>query len=53
MTRETATGWILGRVPDLDLALREVVRLALLGIGVDAVRAESLAEEAVSYRPIL
>lgn len=53
MTRETATGWILGRVPNLDLALREVVRLALLGIGVDAVRAEALAEEAVSYRPTL
>jgi AcrR family transcriptional regulator len=51
MTRETATEWILGRVPDLDLALREVVRLALLGVGVDAGRAEALAEEAASYRP--
>lgn len=51
MTRETATEWILGRVPDLDLALREVVRLALLGVGVGAGRAEALAEEAASYRP--
>jgi AcrR family transcriptional regulator len=51
MTRQTATEWILGRVPDLDLALREVVRLALLGVGVEAGRAEALAEEAASYRP--
>jgi AcrR family transcriptional regulator len=51
MTRETAIGWVLGRVADADRALGEVVRLALLGVGVSSMRAEALAEEASAYRP--
>ena len=51
MTREMAVGWVLGRVADADLALREVVRLALLGVGVSAAKAEALAEEASAYHP--
>jgi AcrR family transcriptional regulator len=50
MTREMAIGWVLGRVADADLALREVVRLAMLGVGVSPARAETLAEEASSYQ---
>jgi AcrR family transcriptional regulator len=51
MLRETAIAWVLGRVADADLSLREVVRLALLGVGVPPERAAILAEEASAYRP--
>jgi AcrR family transcriptional regulator len=52
MTKEAATAWVLGRVPDLDLTLREVVRLALIGVGVARARADTLAQEAVRYASV-
>src|SRR5207237_4252624 len=36
MTKEVAEAWSVGRLPSLDRAVAEVVRLALLGIGVVA-----------------
>jgi AcrR family transcriptional regulator len=51
MTKEAAAAFVLGRVPELGLAIREVVRLALLGVGVRRERVDALAEEAAAYRP--
>jgi AcrR family transcriptional regulator len=51
MTKEAAAAFVLGRVPELGLAIREVVRLALLGVGVRPERADALAEEAAAYHP--
>jgi AcrR family transcriptional regulator len=50
MAKETAVAWMQNRVADIDSALREVVRMALAGVGVDAKRAAELADEAVAYR---
>ncbi len=52
MTRETAAAWTLGLVPDLSRAIGEVVRLALMGIGVPAERAQALADEAAEHEPV-
>jgi AcrR family transcriptional regulator len=52
MTKEAAAAYVLGRVTDLGLAIREVVRLALLGLGVRPNRAVGLATEAAAYRPV-
>jgi AcrR family transcriptional regulator len=49
MTKEAASAWVLGRAPELESSLREVVRMALVGIGVVSARAEALADEAVGY----
>jgi AcrR family transcriptional regulator len=51
MTKEAAAAFVLGRVPELGLAIREVVRLALLGVGVTPERADALAREAAAYHP--
>jgi AcrR family transcriptional regulator len=51
MTKEAAAAFVLGRVAELGLAIREVVRLAMLGLGVTQERADTLAEAAVAYRP--
>jgi TetR/AcrR family transcriptional regulator, cholesterol catabolism regulator len=51
MMKETAVAWTLGRVEDLDRAIAEIVRLALLGLGVATERAEALASEASRFRP--
>jgi AcrR family transcriptional regulator len=51
MMKETAAAWTLGRVGDLDRAIAEIVRLALLGLGVADERVETLAAEASAFRP--
>ncbi len=51
MTKETAAAWVQGRLPDLERAIGEVVRMALVGIGVDPARAGDMGEAAAAYRP--
>lgn len=48
--KETAIAWLKGGVPDLDTALRELVRFVLMGLGVARDRAAALAEEAALFR---